>query len=463
MRIKLGDKIPADVRLVRTSQLRVDNSSLTGESDPLTRSVHMTSDDPLETANLSFFGCLAVDGTAEGIVIATGSDTVFGRIVLLTTEGDADENKTTLQMDMHHFVVNTAVFSFGVGLIFFIAGLLNRTKLLHNLVYSIGIIVSNVPEGLIATVTVALTASAHRMANRNVLVKKLDAIESLGSSTVICSDKTGTLTRNRMHVSHIYYADRSERVDIDWMPPQNLDGPGVSGVKDCFDALLFGAANCSTAVFDDMDRRENPDKPVEDRVVCGDASEAGILRFAEKLENVEAMRQRSKLLATIPFNSTNKYMVTMNFNEPEDNTLRAVMKGAPERVLDNCTAILTDTGRHPFSEERRIAIENEIERLANAGERVLGLAELDMSPQETTRFLYENKDEIPREKIPVEGLTFVGLISLKTRLVQGRSRCKKKMQISGVASDHDYRGPPGNSAVYCKASGNHHVAYCEFS
>lgn len=453
VKIKLGDKIPADIRIVKNSQLRVDNSSLTGESEPLTRTVNMTAESPLETSNLAFVGCLAVDGTAEGIVVATGANTVFGKIVMLTTEGDEEEAQTTLQKDMHHFVVNTAVFSFGVGLIFFIAGLLNRTKLLHNLVYSIGIIVSNVPEGLVATVTVALTASAHRMAARNVLVKKLDAIESLGSSTVICSDKTGTLTRNRMHVSNIYYADRVEKADRDWMPPQVIPGEEVSGVKNCFDSLFFGAAMCSTAVFDDIDLKENPDRPVEDRVVCGDASEAGILRFAEKIQNVEFLRLRSKLVASIPFNSTNKYMVTVNFTDPKNDTLRVLMKGAPEKVLEKCSSVLTAGGAVPFSDERRASIQNEIDRMANVGERVLGFAELEMSPQETTRFMFEGGDDIPREKIPVSDLTFVGLVSLKDPPREGVDLAVQKCRSAGLRAIMITGDHPGTARSIAKQVG----------
>jgi sodium/potassium-transporting ATPase subunit alpha len=191
--ITLGDKIPADIRITHNTRLSVDNSPLTGESEPCQRSVHSDAGDPLEAPNLAFFGTLAVDGSAHGIVVATADATVFGHIAHLTSDACADAGMTTLHADIHHFVVIISVFAVTIGLFFFIVGIVKGTRFLRNIVYSIGIIVSNVPEGLLATVTVSLTASARRMARRNVLVKNLEAIETLGSTTVICSDKVSLL------------------------------------------------------------------------------------------------------------------------------------------------------------------------------------------------------------------------------------------------------------------------------
>lgn len=450
VRVALGDKIPADIRLIRCSLLRVDKSSLTGESEPFEQGVKSTSDDLLETANLAFFGCLAIDGTAEGIVFATGADTVFGRIVELTVDGGASETPTTLQADMHHFVVTTAVFSFLVGLIFFVGGLINRTRLIHNLVYSIGMFVSNVPEGLIATVTVALTASARRMATRKVLVKRLDAIESLGSSTVICSDKTGTLTRNRMRVTHIFYARQLETIDDNWSAPSGVSGDAQ---QSCFDSLLFGAANCSTAVFDEFDLRSNPTKSIEERIISGDASEAGILRFAERIKNVEKIRENCKQVACMPFNSSNKFMVTVNHTSSENTSLRIVMKGAPERVFDRCAHIMTESGTIPFNDYEKVGMAKKVDDLANSGERVLAFAELDLSPQDSTRLLHESGDDVPLELVPMERLTLVGLVSLKDPPREGVEHAVQKVRNAGlrvimVTGDH-----PGTAESIAKQVG----------
>jgi sodium/potassium-transporting ATPase subunit alpha len=413
--IKLGDKIPADVRIIRNQRLAVDNSALTGESEPCERSVDKTSDAPLETNNLAFFGTLAVDGTATGIVIATGDSTVFGHIAHLTSDVASDAGATTLHQDIHYFVVVITIFAVAVGIFFFIVGMLKGTKLIRNIVYSIGIIVSNVPEGLLATVTVSLTASARRMARRNVLVKRLEAIETLGSTTVICSDKTGTLTQNRMTVAHVAHGGKVEVIHPKWAPPVLAEE--VTCIEDrlshqCLQALIFGATNCASAVFDHADMVANPDKTIDEREVSGDASEAGVLRFVERIHPVEEMRTRTPQVACIPFNSSNKYMVTVHRVQQGADALRALMKGAPERVLDKCDRIGVGDSERAITSQDRTLIDNQISYLAGRGERVLAFAQMDLSPQEATRILPAQGAEVSLTDIPAIGYTFVGLIAL---------------------------------------------------
>ncbi len=457
VRLKLGDKIPADLRLTRVSGFRVDKAALTGEGKHVSLSASADKGEKNEANNLAFFGTLAVAGTAEGIVISTGANTVFGRIVKMTVDS-GDEGSTTLQAEMHHFIVVTAMFSLAVGVVFFCAGVLNRTRLIHNLVYSIGMFVSNIPEGLIATVTVALTASARRMANRNVLIKRLDAIESLGSSTVICSDKTGTLTRNCMHVSSIFYDGRQEIIDELWSPP-SIESKG----NENWNILKYCAAVCSSAVFDDTDRREHPNKPTHELLVCGDASESGILRFVERAINVEdgpyegaeEMRKKCKQVVTIPFNSSQKYMVTINQKSEKNDSLVVVMKGAPERVLDRCIDMLKeDGGREELTAERKERINAIVNNFANTGERVLAYAKMELTPGQSAGLLQSARNgEIPAENIPAKDLTFVGLVSLKDPPRDGVDLAVEKVRNAGlrvimVTGDH-----PGTAVSIAKQVG----------
>lgn len=416
--MKMGDKIPADIRIIKSQRLSVDNSALTGESEPCERVVEMTSDAPLDSANLAFFGTLAVEGEATGIVVATGDDTVFGHIAHLTSDAQEEAGSTTLHRDIHHFVVNITAFAVTVGAFFFVVGVIKGTKLLRNLVYSIGIIVSNVPEGLLATVTVSLTASARRMARRNVLVKKLEAIETLGSTTMICSDKTGTLTQNRMTVAHLAYSGKVEVMHPRWTPP--VFAEEVSSVADrsadaCLQALIFGATHCATATFDYADRVAHPEKSIDDLAVSGDASEAAILRFTERIYPVIDERARNPEVARLPFNSANKFMVTVHRKASNANFLRLVMKGAPERVLDQCSRIIVsgDTER-ALGDRDRALVEKQVAYLANKGERILAYAHLDLSPQQAARILTSGVDSqvVNMDEIPTEDLSFVGLISL---------------------------------------------------
>lgn len=455
VKLKLGDKVPADIRITKASAFAVDQSPLTGESIPVKCSVAPTTCKKHESTNMAFFGTLAVDGTAEGIVTSIGVQTEFGKIVELTVDSGDDRIKTTLQEDMHHFVIVTALFSLGIGIVFFCAGIVNKTRLIHNLVYSIGMFVSNIPEGLIATVTVALTASARRMAARKVLVKKLDAIESLGSSTVICSDKTGTLTKNSMHVSSIYYGSNLEVVDKQWTPPAEQD-KNIAGWK----SLKFCAATCSTAVFDDNDRKQFPDKPIDARIVCGDASEAGILRFMEAAfqheggayQGAEDMRKKCNQIASIPFNSSQKFMVTINRQSESDKCVTVVMKGAPERVLEKCIEMECEDGaRIELTDSRRDTISGQVTKLASSGERVLAYAKLELSSSQTELLEAKSVDgSIPREHIPQQDLVFVGLISLKDPPRDGVSEAVSKVRNAGlrvimVTGDH-----PGTALAIAK-------------
>jgi sodium/potassium-transporting ATPase subunit alpha len=158
--VKLGDKIPADIRIVSNQKLKVDNSSLTGESEPIGRTIDMTDENPLESHNLAFFGTLAVDGTASGIVVNTGDRTVFGRIAGLAA--GSNNQVTTLGIEIQNFVYIIAAFAISLGLLFFALGFIKSTPFITGVVFTIGIIVANVPEGLLATVTVCLTLTARR-------------------------------------------------------------------------------------------------------------------------------------------------------------------------------------------------------------------------------------------------------------------------------------------------------------
>ena len=403
--VKLGDKIPADLRMVSNQKLKVDNSPLTGESEPIGRTIDCTDANPLETKNLSFFGTLAVDGTAQGVVVNTGDDTVFGRIAGLAA-GSSSET-TTLQKDIHHFVIIISAVAIFLGISFFVIGLAKGTDIISNIVFCIGIIVANVPEGLLATVTVSLTLSAQRMSKKNVLVKKLEAVETMGSTTCICSDKTGTLTQNRMTIVHLVY-------DLEL---HTTKGAATDATFDsnnpCYKDLFYIACNCGKATFDAKEMEDFPDRSVDERKVNGDASEAGILKFCEKIQPVETYRKANPQVSGIPFNSTNKFMITINEDSVAaaagvPDRLRMCIKGAPERVVDRCANALTSGGVVPMSPEIREKINEHLAFMMERGERVLGFAQLPLDASFTRDFEFDTEDP----NFPMEGFTFVGLMAL---------------------------------------------------
>jgi magnesium-transporting ATPase (P-type) len=204
-----GDQVPADIRVMSANELKVDNSSLTGESEPQDRSTDLAKDSqgnlvmqPLEASNLCFYTTIINSGSGRGVVIGSGDRTVMGQIAGLATE--TSNEASPINVEISKFIQLISAVAITLGVVFFIIGLTNGTDIIQNVVFMIGIIVANVPEGLLATVTVSLALTAKRMHTKNVLVKNLEAVETLGSTTIIASDKTGTLTQNRMTVMHVW-------------------------------------------------------------------------------------------------------------------------------------------------------------------------------------------------------------------------------------------------------------------
>jgi len=301
--VKFGDRIPADIRILESRGLKVDNSSLTGESEPLPRTPQCSHENPLETKNLAFFSTNAIEGTAKGMVINIGDGTVMGRIAGLAT--GLDSGKTPLSKEIDFFIQVITVVAVALGVIFFIIACCLGYTWLDAVVFLIGTIVANVPEGLLATVTVCLTLTAKRMAAKNCLVKNLEAVETLGSTSTICSDKTGTLTQNRMTVAHLWFDNQIHVADTS----ENQIGP--SNYKKCpgWSQLERCATLCNRAEF----KPDQNNLPVMKREVNGDASEAALLKCVE-LTTGDAMAYRSnnKKITEIPFNSTNKYQVSIS-------------------------------------------------------------------------------------------------------------------------------------------------------
>jgi sodium/potassium-transporting ATPase subunit alpha len=327
--VKFGDRVPADIRVLKANGFKVDNSSLTGESEPQPRSPDYTNENPLETRNIAFFSTNAVEGTCSGIVIRTGDRTVMGRIANLASGLDTGE--TPIAKEIAHFIhIITSVAVF-LGVSFFIIAFVLGYYWLDAVIFLIGIIVANVPEGLLATVTVCLTLTAKRMAKKNCLVKNLEAVETLGSTSTICSDKTGTLTQNRMTVAHMWYDRRIVEVDTSEDQVSNTNDKSAPGLR----ALVRCAMLCNRADFK-LDAA-NLQKPILQRECIGDASESALLKCCElNFGGVSQYREKNRKVIEVPFNSTNKYQVSIHETDDGDERYLLVMKGAPERILERC-------------------------------------------------------------------------------------------------------------------------------
>merc|ERR1712212_1264942 len=361
----------------------------------------MGNENPLETRNLAFFSTNAVEGTCIGMVVNIGDNTVMGRIAGLSS--GLEGGQTPIAKEIEHFIhIITAVAVF-LGVSFFIIAFILGYNWLDAVIFLIGIIVANVPEGLLATVTVCLTLTAKRMAAKNCLVKNLEAVETLGSTSCICSDKTGTLTQNRMTVAHMWFDNKIVEADTS----EDQSGSAFDKNAPGWKTLERVACLCNRAEF----KGGQNDVSILKREVNGDASEAAILKCTELSKgNVMDYRARNKKVCEIPFNSTNKFQVSIHEQEDKsDSRYLLVMKGAPERILQRCTSIIIDGKERPMTQDWKDAFESAYMELGGLGERVLGFCDFMLPEDKYPRGYPFDPDE---ENFPLEGLRFVGLMSM---------------------------------------------------
>ncbi|KAM3718328.1 Sodium/potassium-transporting ATPase subunit [Dirofilaria immitis] len=391
--IKAGDRIPADIRIITSSGFK-------------NRGPECTHVNPLETNNLILFGTGAVEGKCTGIVILTGDRTIMGRIAYLTSR--VDSGKTPIAREIDHFIKIIGIVATTIGISFFIIGLIYGYTFVEALVFLIGIIVANVPEGIIATMTVCLTLTAVKMRRKNCLVKKLEGVETLGSTSTICSDKTGTLTQNRMTVTHTWLNGNISEVNFH-EPTIDTDNPKESNLKHfdgSFGAFLRCAALCSNSTFKDKDR----DVKLSKREATGDATEIAILKYCEyTCGDVIAYRKLYPKICEIPFNSRNKFQVSIHQRKSNGQFI-LVMKGAPEQIIARCKTKVRDDGKENLSKKDLQIFHNAYENLGGKlGERVMGFCDLEFDP---TKYPKDFKFSTDPLNFPLDGLRFLGLISM---------------------------------------------------
>ncbi|CAM0143000.1 hypothetical protein VKS41_006245 [Umbelopsis sp. WA50703] len=422
--IKMGNKVPADVRLIQVSDdLRFDRSILTGESEPIAGSVDATDPNFLETQNIAMMGTHCVNGSATGIVIGTGDNTMMGKIARLSAANS--NQRTLLQIEILRFVLIIAGLSISVGIICLITWAAwlrvdfpTYLTLPNALIDVISVIVAFVPEGMPVAVTLCLTLIANRMAKNNVLCKVLTTVETLGSVNVICCDKTGTITCNKMFATNASIADQlltaKECVDI---TNSNGQSPILSAVRQ----LHLAATLCTNASFDSS----TIEYPVAQRKVNGDATDSAVLVFAENMEDTTKTKSQFEKVFEIPFNSKNKWMLTLSRPKSE-KTAEALeiglttddyiiyTKGAPDVLFSRCSSVMLPDGSiDVFSDTRQKQIVELQTQWATEGKRVLAL---------TRRII--KKEDIPHNITPGtnqfgkyvndenKNLTIVGLLAI---------------------------------------------------
>jgi calcium-translocating P-type ATPase len=339
-----GDNVPADCRLLEAFAMRVNNATVTGESLPKGRDANPSpAEDILTSPNVLLAGTSVVSGEGRALVFATGMHTEFGKIAHLTqTQG---EPLSPLQLEIKRLSRIIALLSLLLGLMFFLIGHWIGMSFWGDVMFAIGVIVANVPEGLLPTVTLALAMATKRMAKRNALIRHLPSVETLGAANVICTDKTGTLTQNRMQVKNLWLGDA-------WLLPDNLQ---QHAAITHYHTLFEIAALCHNL------------KPGS-RQWLGDPMEIALMNLAQQaLDHVPTYPKRDE----IPFDTDRKRMSTIH-DVPLGQTLYC--KGALEMVLPRCAHVQTDAGATSLDADWLSRILSAQERMAAQGLRVLAMA-----------------------------------------------------------------------------------------
>ncbi|APA87292.1 HAD-IC family P-type ATPase [Paraburkholderia sprentiae WSM5005] len=383
--LESGDKIPADMRLVDARNLRTEEAALTGESVPAEKS---TAQVPAKATvgdreNMAFCGTMVLSGRATGVVVATGSQTELGRINQMLAEVSVLETPLLGQIKKFGYVI-TAVIACVSVLLFSWGHWLGHMTFVELFQAIVGIAVSVIPEGLPALITITLAIGVQRMAQRNAIIRRLPAVETLGAVSRICSDKTGTLTLMEMMVTSVVTAEAAYVVTGDGYASEGeirADGKPLAAAPDVLKLMGRVSLLCNDAELFEEDGKWK---------VEGDPTEGALYPFAGKLGMDRAAETvAGPRIDAIPFESEHKFMATLNRSADGEMLL---VKGAPEVILDHCDRQQTAQGPAPLDREH---FAREGDRLAAQGERVLGLAWLSdpglrtgaLGPQDLPRTL----------------------------------------------------------------------------
>ncbi len=389
-----GDIITADLRLLEALKLQANESALTGESVPVNKQVEpVEADAPLaERANMLFKGTSVARGAGEGVVAATGMETELGEISALVDE--AEDEQTPLEQRLEKLGQKLIWLTVGTAAVVGVVGILQQRELFVMIETSVALAVAAIPEGLPIVATITLARGMRRMARRNALVNRLSAVETLGGTNIICTDKTGTLTENQMTVTQIFLDKGKIAVEGEGLTPEGdfkLNGEPIRPNDDKLlrPALEVGALCSNASLSKDPEAQENGNGSVGDPVEVAllvAAAKAGWHR-AELLESMPEKREET-------FDPETKMMATFH---QQDDGYRVAVKGAPEAILDSCTHILIPQGTEELTEEKQKEWLARNQELAGDGLRVLALAQKTVDTIETE---------------PYQDLTFLGLFGL---------------------------------------------------
>jgi len=429
-----GSKVPADGRLIEAFNLEVDEAMLTGESFSVQKAIStLIGERPIaERSNLVFGGTVVTRGRGRAVVYATGKNTEMGEIATLIME--TEKAVSPLQRQTEDLGRKLGLLAVGVATLTFVIGLIVSLELQEIFLFALASAVSSIPEGLPAVMSITLAIGVNRMAKRNAIIRRLPAVDTLGAASVICSDKTGTLTTNKMTVQEILAGDKLIHVTgIGYRPDGEFldNGQAIDPCNDpdLHDTLQIGALCNDARLILHRDGTRFWD-------IRGDPTEAALVVSAAKAGfQKEALEKRYHRIDEIPFSSKAKYMAT--FHQSSDDSAVVYVKGAPEKILSCCKFIQKNGETYELTEEDRQLILEHNRRMANQALRVLGLA-----------YKAVPRDEIETMKETLEyehgvELIFVGLEGMmdppRTEVPEAIKRCKNAGIRVIMATGDQYR------------------------
>ena len=421
--LETGDRIPADARLLEVHSLRADESSLTGESDSVEKSLRCPPDEDLplgDRTNMVFTGTHIVHGRGSALVVETGKHTQLGRIAEMI--GEAEEERTPLQKELARTGKRIAVLCLAVCAVVFLLGTLRGQEWADMFLFSVSLAVAAIPEGLPAIVTIALALGVRRMADRNAFLRRLPAVETLGCADVICTDKTGTLTLNQMEVQ-------------EFLPPHG--GPlGVAELREAGEEARREVWPMMVAAVLCNDARE------QDGEFIGEGTEVGLLRMARGLGFPrEEMSRLLPRVEEIPFESERKMMSTVHAVRDASRTARELhlpeapylllAKGAPESVLARCSTVWTPQGPGELTAEDRERLAARAEEMAERSLRTLAFA---------CRPLEDITDGTPPEEWERD-LVYLGMVGMmdppRPEVYGALEKCRRaRIRVVMITGDH---------------------------
>ena len=437
-----GDKITADMRLIQTSELRISEATLTGESSPVLKDANSKHDEDehiAEMRNMAFMGTSITQGSGKGVVISTGMSTEFGKIAKLTTGTQKD--KSPLQKEIHKIGVFVGKITLVISTLLLLVGyFIQGQSFLDSFLFSVSVAVAAVPEGLPATITIALAIGVQKLAKKNAIIKQLSSVETLGSTTVICSDKTGTLTKNEMTAQEMYFDNYNVKITgVGYKPEGDMhfqaDKNIVSIIKHHGHRITMQDVEKSHPELHAMAERI-----FEASVLCnnatlkkekggwhmlGDPTEGALLTMSAKAGYFkEKLEKKMKRMYELPFESNRKRMsVIYQKKEGRKTKYICYTKGAPEAILRRCTHILDNGKVRKITKTDLQKQEKLNEQMAKRALRVIGFAYKEVTKKDAEKKTHKEKELESK-------LIFIGLTGM---IDPPRTEVKKAVELTHKA------------------------------